>query len=691
MKLSKLYQKFHGGTSGQLGCKVWQKNIPTKISSVDSRGVLKLNDVLDVIDKGERQTLEICAKKGKKKYTLICTPDHEILTPQGWLPAEELKVGSNIKTNGLIFCDVCGKYTDHTSYKYSEYFGECKPCTWSKTRGEGGAKVDKDGYKLVYRGTRFHPNRNSKGYVREHHLSYEAYKNGLTLPAWIKKLERNELENCFFVPRGFIIHHKNGTKTDNRPVNLEMLTPGEHMAEHDAVTRLPRMVVSDAQIMSIRPTGKRHVYDIKMKAPHHNFIANGVVVHNCGKTIVAALIVNALPLKKFIYVCPPFLLANVEAEFQRWMLEPSVSRWTSNKQESARVALVPDSILGNTKILNAIQNFGLSPVLIVDEAHRFKNLNAKRTEVLFKKIAPHFQKQIYMSGTPMMNRPMELYSVLSHAAPSVINHMSKFEYGRRYCAGHHDGFGWNFEGASNLNELQGKIRLSWEELQVADNPERFMLRIKKDVLDLPPKVEEVVFIGDHLPTQIRHLDRTAVEALGGDEDELESVIAERLGKEMVHLSTYRKELGKLKAETALPMLKALLEETDEAMILAVCHKEAAARLVEGLSKYEPLLIDGSVKPELRVGLANEFQTNPKRRVIVLNIASASVGLNLQRASRVIFVEFSWVDNENIQLESRAIRYGQKASVLVQYLIFKNSIDRVVIETALNKRRVTAYI
>jgi DNA helicase INO80 len=62
-----------------------------------------------------------------------------------------------------------------------------------------------------------------------------------------------------------------------------------------------------------------------------------------------------------------------------------------------------------------------------------------------------------------------------------------------------------------------------------------------------------------------------------------------------------------------------------------------------------------------------------------------LGFNLTKACRVVQVEFSWVYDENRQVFDRAHRYGQKNDVLVQYVVYKNSIDRKVIETAMRKK------
>ena len=58
---------------------------------------------------------------------------------------------------------------------------------------------------------------------------------------------------------------------------------------------------------------------------------------------------------------------------------------------------------------------------------------------------------------------------------------------------------------------------------------------------------------------------------------------------------------------------------------------------------------------------------------------------------VVFAEFSWVPGDNDQASDRAHRIGQRDSVLVQYLLYRNSVDRTVLSAIFAKRRSTAHI
>lgn len=408
-----------------------------------------------------------------------------------------------------------------------------------------------------------------------------------------------------------------------------------------------------------------------------------------GKTIVAALIMNAKLDTDFIYICPPFLIPNVRAEMVKWRTKPSTTLYFADSMldRSATIEQIKTSIAYS-------KSMDRKTHLIVDEAHRFCVPTSRRTKSMFGRIVPLFENQTFMSGTPMRNRPIELYPVLFHVAPETIDFMSKFEYAQKYCSAHHNGFGWDYSGSSNLPDLKQRTQVTYEDYRRSGEDDqtsgKFMLRVRKEVLNLPPLVEEMVILGDDLPPKIGAMDRKIMQAFGG-EDLMKNVLAHSVGKEDLHISTYRKELGKAKADSAIPFIKAILDETDESVVVAAWHKEATWRIIEGLKKYDPVVIDGSTDPKDRVGLANEFQNNPDKRLVILNIVAGGIGLNLQKATRVVFAEASWVPGDNDQAADRAHRYGTKESVLVQYLVYQNSVDRAVMETLLNKRRTTRYI
>jgi SWI/SNF-related matrix-associated actin-dependent regulator 1 of chromatin subfamily A len=391
-----------------------------------------------------------------------------------------------------------------------------------------------------------------------------------------------------------------------------------------------------------------------------------------GKTICAALIRNALSYPT-VYICPPFLMGNVEEEFAKWSTgQPRIVRLEHFKRAStADILIVPDSMLARETTLSSVIGFAgrRKTLLIIDEAHRFKTLSSERSKALYRKIQPAFTHSVFLSGTPMPNRPMELFPVISRNCPELIDHFDQFRFGLKYCAGFQGPWGWDFSGSSNVGELSKRIM------------GKFMLRVKKaDVLpELPEKSEELVFVDDDLPVELAEMSRHILNKYSP-----EDLMRGRIGEEQ--LATYRRKLGAVKVKPALDFLRNVLSGGTESVLVFAHHRDVISGLMAGLSEFKPMAITGSVERDERFEIVKEFQTNPDKRVLILNITAGGVGFNLTKASRVVFAEFSWVPGENDQAIDRAHRIGQNEKVLVQYMLHRNSVDRAVLETVLAKRK-----
>lgn len=403
-----------------------------------------------------------------------------------------------------------------------------------------------------------------------------------------------------------------------------------------------------------------------------------------GKGVVAALILNALGLHPVVYICPPFLALTVQEELCKWLVKPwsplDVRIYDDKEcsQKTPGILIVPDSMAGNVlgenegahEAIEFMRDRG-GATLIIDEAHRYKTAGAQRTEGLFR-FAHGFKRIVFLSGTPMPNRPHELYPILSRFAPETIDFMTEKAYGMKYCAGFYDGFGYDYKGASNVKELATKVRST------------FMLRLrKKDVLkQLPPKTEELVFLANDLPPQMAVVDREMLKRYS-PEDTL------RVSDE--HISSYRKRLGLVKAPLAIGFIRDLLEDGDESILVFAEHIDVIAKLEKGLAKFKPLVITGSTPKKRRHAIVKEFQTNKTRRLFLGNKKACGVGFTLIKATRVIHVEPGWVPGDDDQATDRAHRIGQLDNVFVQYLVFKNSFDRTVMDKNLRKRKTTQML
>lgn len=435
-----------------------------------------------------------------------------------------------------------------------------------------------------------------------------------------------------------------------------------------------------------------------------------------GKTAVAATVARLFGLPT-VYICPPFLVRNVENEFAEWAPKLRVGIYGKLSgsgvhgqgkekiaSEDVDVLIVPDSLIARGGVAESLSYYrllrgkGREAILFVDEAHRFKNAKAKRTAALLGDIVDRFDRRIYLSGTPIPNRPMELFALLNAEAPETIDFMDEWTFGRKFCAGFQKKIGWDalnnrprmrwdFSGASNIAELKARVQgTRWP----------FMLRLHKDLLGLPPKTEQVFIISANMSPQLARLDKAVAAAYGErgvDAIRERLAAAAREGGELeagadLHIMAYRRLLGIEKAKPSAEYIRALLEDTDQSILVFAYHTEVVAVLEQELAAWRPIVITGKTPKGRRQTLVDEFQTSPERRLVIGNYIAMGVGFTMTKAERVIFVEYDWVPGVNEQAGDRAHRIGQDKNVLIQYVVYKNSIDKDVIEKVLTKSDTT---
>ncbi len=412
-----------------------------------------------------------------------------------------------------------------------------------------------------------------------------------------------------------------------------------------------------------------------------------------GKTAQAISAVSMKPGRTLI-VAPSFLKTNWAREITDWFIK-----------DFPQIAVVPESanqagmnwnadfiIVSDSMILRSWVRQGISKTyfrfVFVDEGHRFKNPAALRSVILLggkRKVkksngqdgvlkSPGFiynsEHVSFLSGTPLLSRPMDLWTILYSMAPEVIDFMTYQEFGFKYCGPWQDEWGhYHFTGASHEEELSRRIYSSG-----------FMQRItKKEVLkELPDKIREIVFIDrDSRTSQLIKADFDLQKTIETDFERPAS-----LGK----YATIRHETGRSKVEFVARFVNEhLTENVDEQIILYGYHRDVVDNLAFRLKKFAPMIINGGVPNEKRLEFEDLFQSR-RRRLIIGNIRAMNLGLTLTAATRVIFAEYSETPSENEQAEDRAHRIGQHDSVYCQYLVLPNSLDEIYLNMILRKQK-----
>lgn len=371
--LADLYEKFNTATNhnGKRGQRKWDSSVTTYVRSLKG-DVLGLNKIKNVLDKGIKSVLKLTLASGK---SVRITPDHEICIGYNvFQPAEKLKVGDTVLSNG----------------------------TWA----------DKDGYVRVGGLKGKHP-RWTTGGVYEHILVMEE-KIGRTL---------SEKER---------VHHINRIRHDNRPQNLELQeSDSTHATLHGREGGFKHLhggrgrvffVPTIDTVVSIVADGEAHVYDIVCENPHRNFVADGVIVHNCGKSLSAIEVAEraGYPTECW-WVSTVSGLKAVECELKKW--ESQIS----------------PTLMTYEGLVKAVKKGYDKPprVLILDEAHMIKNASAQRSQAAMYTATAMRSAYGYdcyvveMSGTPAAKCPVDWWHQAEVLAPGFLREGTPALFERR--------------------------------------------------------------------------------------------------------------------------------------------------------------------------------------------------------------------------------------------------------------------
>ena len=328
-------------------------------------------------------------------------------------------------------------------------------------------------------------------------------------------------------------------------------------------------------------------------------------------------------------------------------------------------------------------------ILIIDEAHYIKNPKARRSKQVYS-LARIPRRRLFLTGTPIVNRPAELWPIINCLDP--VRWPKFFPFAKRYCNAYHNGWGWDFSGAAHLEELQDRLRASI-----------MVRRLKADVLtELPAKRRQVIELAANGAAVTVRKEREAYERHQAEIDDLRvrAELAKADGPEeyaaaVRALSDRTRaaftEIARLRHETALAKVPAALEHLDVATesgkVVCFAHHHDVVAAIEEHFVDRCVVVTGETPLKARQEAVDAFQTNPEVSLFIGSIGAAGVGITLTAASHVIFAELDWVPGNMTQAEDRLHRIGQRESVLVQHLVLDGSIDAHLAKTLIAKQEV----
>jgi len=280
-----------------------------------------------------------------------------------------------------------------------------------------------------------------------------------------------------------------------------------------------------------------------------------------------------------------------------------------------------------------------STYLIVDEAHDFKNYASQRSKKL-KEMCKLVKKVVGLTGSPLTNRPPELYGVFDVLGIA----------GETF--GSFDNFKKLFNAVEETVNKSGQKMIVWGMPKpiVPELLKRTMLRrLRGNVLpDLPQKTYTTIF------TDLN--DKSLAKKMDGLLGDWEDVINNGDLPPFSSFSEIRKKL----AESRIPQMIEFIEDAEDQGIPLVVFSAHLPPLDCLLTREGWAVISGDTPPEDRQKIVNLFQQN-KLKGVGVSIRAGGVGITLTNAWKALFVDLDWTPAANWQAEDRIARIGQKSN------------------------------
>jgi SNF2 family DNA or RNA helicase len=394
-----------------------------------------------------------------------------------------------------------------------------------------------------------------------------------------------------------------------------------------------------------------------------------------GKTPVAVRACVQVRARNILVICPPIAQRVWRTHFRDWSdLPPAhiqitpyslVSTWGSN-------------VLREARHLHEKAPFHWD-VVILDEIHNLKNSSARRTLGVY---GPDIDLQgspiagasfIWgLSGTPLLNHAGEFWTHLHALVPDTLKFhagtMSEDQFVDRYCTTQNTPNGVRILGSRNTFELAQRVKPVVDRKRFQDvalgMPE---LRIVEHALPEDPTVS------GPLRAELEGiLDALGMPDLAFLEDD-ELLAAVQSGS--VSWSTIRRLIGQAKAPGVAELVSGMLDDAlDDKIIVFAHHREVIATLENLLRHYHPLIIHGGTPGRARDDAITCFQGDPRRRLIILAVETASEAITLHASHNVVMAEFSPVPARNEQAIGRAYRRGQHHPVVARFVTMPGTLD-----------------
>jgi SWI/SNF-related matrix-associated actin-dependent regulator of chromatin subfamily A-like protein 1 len=417
-----------------------------------------------------------------------------------------------------------------------------------------------------------------------------------------------------------------------------------------------------------------------------------------GKTVQAILAADQVGADRVLIVCPSIAKINWWREFQDWSIfsrDFCIPEKLSDRPTQGQSIICSFKYAAENKDLLRAWGFDVG---VVDEAHFLKSVEADRARAILgvDGVIRGCKRFWALSGTPAPNNASELWIWLYTFGATK---MSYSQFIDTFCLTRHTKYGTKVLGSKSenipaLKKLLKKIMLR---------------RLKKDVMkDLPPLLYGSVYVepGAVWPEKQKCFDKyygpdpkkNELVAKLREQAEIVKAIANSFphdGMNMVDalsmagdsIAELRQFVGLQKVEPTVDLVdRELMTGAYKKIVIFAHHQSVLEGLKKGLKKYGAEILNGKTSKKKRQRIIDSFQKDPKKQVILCNIAVAGSAITLTAANHVLFVERDWVPGNNAQAIMRIHRYGQSLNCYVRFVSIHGTMDQRIANVLLRKTK-----
>jgi len=391
-----------------------------------------------------------------------------------------------------------------------------------------------------------------------------------------------------------------------------------------------------------------------------------------GKTLPILKLAYELSLKgeKSLFICPAFLTKNLESEARKFF--PRLGTLIVDKNTSAdsfRRGSKSVAIMSYERMKKCPEFFKEVSCVVFDEAHKIVNPKAGITQAAhyYTDKAPKLKYLVGMTGTPLMNKVPDLFSLL--ALINKDNFLDKYESYWKFCE--HFTFKRidriagrqviKFEGLKNEKELKRELKKA------------SMRHTLKDIGRLPVLKTREVDLACKVPAKKEKEFKDAWSNYSKYAD-----LEDDLNPSYMTMKAF---YANLKVKGTVEFSKNLIEEApDDFVLILTDHVLAARNIAEALNAP---CITGEMEATSRFEIAERFQSGGGGKYLVGTIKALGVGLTLTKANRLVFNDLAWNPATNNQAIGRILRLNQDKDCFV-YQMNATEVDKNIMEKNMEK-------